>query len=382
MELDVQPQPTTPSAPPPQVPEPTTEVQETKTEYTSFDDLDSIVTDLKSKPQPEKKVEAKGDDEAQEGSKEDSQKESKDNAKKVQKALQKWKAYRGEDKMELFGDTMVELKIDGKIEQVPLDEALRTYSGNKGFEKKFSAFNLERQKFESERKSMNENVDRVYKMAVEEKNPRGAIEYLAELMGADPNQVYENMRKQIESQDAEFADLSPEERRIKELERELAWQKNREQSRHKDAQKAKERTVLQQRVDKVMTDHGLTNEQFVSLYNELKSSGRVNEAEITPELVGHYNAQIKRQTDISSLVEEAKLDPEDALKAGRDLFDVWTQNPKLSLDDIKEILIEVYGGKAAKNLSRKVKSAKPVNTARPTPARSREPVLFDDIDDM
>lgn len=352
-----------------------------------FDDLDSVVDGLKTKnAEVEKPKKLKDDTIETEKTAKDGESDKKHNDRAMSKALRKWKAYQGDKQMELADDIMVELKIDGKLEKVPIAEALENIQGHRGWQKKFETLATEKKSFYSERDSMTSNINKVYDMAVTQNNPRGAIEFLAELVGGNPNKVWDDIKSQISSMDRELLELTPEERDAKIRERELEYYRKRDEERYKQQAREKERSALQKRVDSIKEKYGMDNETFVKLYEQIRASGQVSDQELTPEVVGYYYQNVQRNDMIDTAISEAKLDGEDASKARSYLVSALSiaesDGTKFTREDIVDMIGQAFGAKAAKNLSKKIKRSENTNTARPTPRQNREPLFFDDIDEQ
>ena len=124
-------------------------------------------------------------------------------------------------------------------------------------------------------------------------------------------------------------------------------------------------------------------EKYKELYNEIRTSGKVKPEDLTPELVVQYHQAIQREEKVVGVLAEVAPELQNELKVISELRDVWDKNPSFTVDDISDIAKDVYGNKAAKALSRKVKKAEPVKVApEGTPAKDprQEAVTFDDLE--
>lgn len=358
----------------------------------SFDDLERVIDTKsqkteKSQSKKEGKENGKSEEKAKTKEKEEvtdkkvakDKAESSDKTKEQAAAARLYKARYLDKDIELGADSMFEHKVNGQKVSVKLEDLLANYSGKTDWDRKYSALDQERKTFYTERDGMNGALNKVYEMTVKENNPRGAIEFLAELMGADPLKVWNDFKSQAQGSLDELMKLTPEERAKKAADDELEYYRKRDQARTQEKQHQQIREGIKSRVDKVQQDGNIDDATFYKLYQEIANSGKVPANEITPELVGRYHKQVHMQDNVTKAIEQAGINTNEQPKAYEELLDIWETNPSFKLEDVVEIAKEVYGNKSVKNLSKKVSKTEPEDTVKPSRTRRNDPITFDDL---
>lgn len=297
------------------------------------------------------------------------------------KAAKLYKVRQGDKDLDLSSDGEIEVKINGKLEKAKIQDLISNYSGKVNWDREYSKLDTERKTFQNDLEMINSRINEAFNLAVTQKNPRGAIQYIAELMGANPRDVLKSFDEQMKTQIDEWGKLSPEEARAKQAEDEANYYRQREQKRLEEQKTQEVRKEIGSRVETVQKRYGLDNDTFLRLYNELKISGNYSDETLTPEAIGEYYQDIKTYEDVSSLVSDTKLDGEQKTQATRELWSIWRKNPDFTKEDVAEIASRVYGVKLAKNLSRKVRKAEGSAPEKTESRSKREPITFDDIDE-
>lgn len=310
-----------------------------------------------TKEKPEKKAKEKKEDE-QEEQPESPAKEELDKAAKIIKALN------GENELELSQDVTFEVPVRGTKEKVTLQDLMSNYSGKTDWSQKYNELNKNKQTFERDRDTLQKYVNDLHTKLVEEKDAMGALWMLAEAMGGSPAKVISEFQSQIMGKLDEWKDLSSEERRVKELEEQLAL-RSRQDELHKRTEQAKAvEQQMNERVDQVVQENGMTREGFFEIYNNLKNSGTLKTEELTPERIAEEFKKLESEKSIESLLDDVNPSIENKSEAIEAMKGIMKTYPDFSVEDLREIASEVYGSKASKNLSRKLKQSAPVNTAK------------------
>lgn len=296
----------------------------------------------------------------------------------IKDAIRKLKLKRGDTDIEIEEDALVPVKVLGKTEMVPLKDLYSQYSGKVAYDRKFQDLAKERETFYTDRDAVTNRVNEFHRLAVAEKQPRLAIEYLAEAMGADPAQVWADLTGQIKSAFEKSKDLTPDQVKASQAEEELAFYRRKEELRRQETEKVRSKEQILSTVKAVQAKHGMTQEQFKSSYDdmaaELARSGKdVNI--ITPEMVGEYYGILGRQSALQDYVNEAFADDERSATISAQLYDVWGKNPELTIDDIKEIAASAYDAPKKRALADRVKR----DSKKETVNTRSTPMSWDDI---
>ena len=119
---------------------------------------DDDATEIESsdeQPSSEDQSSDSGEDSGESGQ-EDS--EAKDEASESKEEDSSGKEESGEEREEQAEESLIEVKVDGEIQKVPLQELKNNYAGKVAYDKKFSEINKERQEVTAERDSLEQEI--------------------------------------------------------------------------------------------------------------------------------------------------------------------------------------------------------------------------------
>lgn len=297
------------------------------------------------------------------------------------------KAYRikqGESEFDLFADTPISVKVAGKDEQVPFQELLNQYSGKVDYNRKYSELDRERKTFHTERQGLVEGINRIHKIAVDEGNPRLAIESIAEVLGADPDKIWTDMLKQVESQVDEFSRLSPEERKARKAETELDYYKNKERIQGQFKAREAELKQVDSVVNAIQETHKISRDEFFNAYKDLEAAHKQGtlKSELNPELVRDYILELRNHDKVNETIKDIGEVP-NAQFYQRELLRLARENPEFTASDLREIIDQVLPKKssASKNktlgdrATERQREGKDPGALRPL----NEPMFFDSL---
>lgn len=354
-----------------------------------FDQLESLMDRGKKQKEPSPAGQ-EPDAEADEGANdpEEGELDSGELAKKAQaqkdKAAAKVKTIKvqvGDQMVDLRADGTLQVPIGGKLEKVSVQELLSNYSGKTDWTRKYTELDTERKAYQANVKEVDGAINQLTQLATAGKG-REAIEYLYEILGADPRKGWADFKKSIQESTEKLQNLTPEERKVAEAEDELGYYRRREEERTKLTETQKLRSVVETRTNTVLQKTGMKKAEFAELVQDMRATGRFPEDKLTPELVGEYYLAIKYTEGANKVLEEIAPGMENKEAAIGELRELWKQNPNFTDADIRDIAKEVWGKAAARNLSRKVKKADPAKAGKSTPLRTpkKEYVTFDDLE--
>lgn len=288
------------------------------------------------------------------------------------------KVKRGESTYDIPEDGVVEVKVDGKTQEVPIAELRNNYSGRKHLQEQYESFKTERETFTQDRNDLQSALDTAHDLLVTKGDLKGFVVYAAELMGTDPVQVWREMKSSLPKVGDGMDEAS---QKALDLEDELDLYKRREETAKRRAESQKVQEDFQTRKTKVQETQKISDEQYERLKGELFKTGRFSEDDLTPELVGEYAFQLSASTKAHLALKNTNVDPGIMETAFKELNEVILKNPDLSDDDIKAIALEVYGNEPSKRLARKVKKIKETQ-ASPEPPKIKpqnQPLFFSDL---
>lgn len=317
----------------------------------SWDDLESISQHLNLKN--EQKTDSKELQSFKFDENEPDFKQNRDQKTKVDTFKQNAKLLKlksnGKD-IELMSDTMVPVKIDGKIVDVPIQEAINRYSQQSHLDKLYNGFKQEQSKFESERKAISDVFNKSYDLLVNQKDLRGFFDIISQAMGQDSESLYQEHMLQIGKELEEFNTMTPEERRIRKLERENRVHREQTERVKQSEARAKSMKELETQAQEVMKQTGMSEKDLVDTFEELKKLG-YEESKIDLNQIASYHNAVKThefvKEQVSKLAPQVSDDSvmnitEHALKVGA------------SKDEIAEAIKQLYGDNSGQQLAKKL----------------------------
>jgi hypothetical protein len=356
----------------------------------TWDELDRVTATPKAAKEPketkQEPKETKAPKEAKESPKEEKVevKGSKDKKTEgIEKAdipakLLKLKS--GESELDVASDALVPVKIDGKVVEVPLQEALNRYSQQSHLDKLYKTYKTEKDGFEKQRDLMSKALERSQDLLVNQKDLRGFLEYISEAMGVDGEQIYQETVGSLQKQLEELSTLSPEERRIRELEQEVTRFKGRKEAEVQAKEQAKSRAALEGQVSQVMQKHGMDKAALVKAWDDLAQLGH-NPDEITPEFLGAYYANTQKIATIESKL--AEINPELVKDtAAVESLATFAIQTDASSAEIEEAIAQIYGKTPERKLSEKIEKNQKASAQKGSKSQKNpgsDPLFFDDI---
>lgn len=331
-----------------------------------------------TKSQKDDKGEAEPKKEAK-APKEDKKETEKESVKSVEKTDQtpkliKVKTQDGETQVR--SDAIVQVKVDGKPVEVPVQELLSRYSQKSHLDKLYSDYKVEKQSLVKEREQFNKALNVAYDVLVNKKDIRGFIEYLTDDLGMDGEAIWKESYEKVRQQAEEMALLSPEERKAKELESELEHYRQKEQARRTEASSKKEMQKLENTVMQTIEQFGMSKDAFVGAYDELVKLGTAEDA-ITPEMVGKYYKNVQTINAVEEALKSVNPELADDQEKITELATLAINN-SATPEEITEVVNQLYGNEVEKKLARKVNKSIQQNAPK-NRNPDKDPLFFDDL---
>lgn len=305
-------------------------------------------------------------------------KSSEEKSKEAKAEIKRLKLKHADQELDIPLDIQVPVKVDGKTENVTLQEALSRYSQQKHLDKLYQDYKKDKSSFDSERTKMNQTLERVSDLLVNKKDIRGFIELVAEPLGLDPSQVYQDMREKLESQFEEAQALSPEERKAKSLEEELSYYRTKQEAARQQKLQEQEMQTLESKVQTVLESSKMDKASFVKAYDELVSLGFKAE-DLSPEQIGAYYRNMQTITLIEQRLGEKNPELAKDPKTIERLSELAIQT-KATPEEIEAVIEELYSSDADRKLAKKInKSLAKAASQTPVKNPGKDPMFFDDI---
>ena len=302
----------------------------------------------------------------------------KDKAAAEKQAEAKRLKVKAEDKeLDLPLDAKVPVKIDGKLEEVSLQEALSRYSQQKHLDKIYQDFKKEKSTFENERGTMKKTMDQI-KSLLEQGDLRKLVEVVAEPAGLDPSKVYKELKTSWEQKFEEAQALSPEERKAKALEEELSYYRQKQEAEKTRQAQLKETQELESKVEQVMQTASMDKETFVKRFDELVDLG-YQAQDLSPEMIADYHKNMMVVTHVEAKLAEVNPDIAADQSVIEQLATLAMQTGATKAE-IEAVIEELYTGQAEKKLAKKMnKSIAKAKAETPVKNSGKDPLFFDDI---
>jgi hypothetical protein len=218
------------------------------------------------------------------------------------------------DLYNIDADSTIPVKIDGKTEEIPMQELINNYSGKTAWDKKFTEIGKEKKTLEFEKASLTkqkESLTHHLNMALGpikdiNKNPIDSLLYLVEMSGEDPYNAYRRIMEANLEEIGTLMDLS-------EVERELYFHKKKDELHNNVARKRSEKQQSEQtfnqavqRIDSLRQAHNVTEGAFVDASEELESIYKESGLDInsvTDEAIVDYASLKPHIATVRELVE-------------------------------------------------------------------------------
>jgi hypothetical protein len=334
------------------------------------DALEEILSD--DKPSKEAKTEKKSD--KVEEKEEKTEKVAKKNTQAEPEKALKFKV--GDKEVELAASAMVPVKINGKVTEVPIQEVINRYSQQKHLDDIYRTYKTEKAQFDTERQKISDVISKSYEMLSQKKDLRGFVEYMSEALGVDGQKLYSEAVDKIRQAFEEESTLTPEERRLKQLEEENTFYKTKAEAQRTAEAESKKAKALESQVEQVMTKAGLDKSTFVQAYDELVQSG-IEAAKLTPEMVGQYWTNKRTVEKIETRLSD--INAELATEENIERLATLAIQTGATEQEIEEVIQQLYANQAEKKLAKKINKTLKAKESAPAKRAGSDPMFFDDL---
>jgi hypothetical protein len=334
------------------------------------DDLDEVLSAKAEKTEKADKPEKK---EAKAEKSDKEEKSAKNTQAEPQKAL-KFKV--GDKEVELAASAVVPVKVNGKVTDVPIQEVINRYSQQKHLDDIYRTYKTEKAQFDTERQKISDVISKSYEMLSQKKDLRGFVEYMSEALGVDGQKLYSDAVEQIRQAFEEESTLTPEERRLKQLESENQFYRQRVESERTAKTEAAKTKALETQVDQIIQTHGMDKATFVKAYDELVQTG-IEAAKVTPEMVGKYYANTKIISKIESRLSD--INPDAATEQNIEKLATLAIQTGASEQEIEEVIQQLYANEAEKKLAKKINKTLKAKASEGPKRAGSDPLFFDDL---
>jgi hypothetical protein len=313
---------------------------------------------------------------------EDDKPASKEDEEKAKKP-RSYKFKVGEETHAIPADHPVPVQVNGKKEDVPLQELINSYSGKVHYDREFSKLDVERKAHVQQVEQMNTMVKDLYERA--SKNPEDAYDFLAELTNKDPIELKEQILRSQWDAMRHLAELPEEEREEWFKDQVRTWKDRRYATRDEAEKKKRDDNAKAQHLAQVRDHFGIDEEAYGEA--ERVAAKYLNGEKPTPQQVIYAD----RYMTALDAVKEAVPHLEHHKNFGsivEDIVQEMLRHPKLyGKERLHTLLRETFpaaGDETLEKLAGKVKKAADIDGEEQPKsrqsARKSEAVTFDDLD--
>lgn len=355
-----------------------------------------VIKKDEEKPKKEEKEEEKEEEsedeesEEEESEEEEAKEEDKPEDKKPKAKL---RMRMGDELFNVEADATFPVKIDGKVENVPVQELINNYSGKTAWDKKFTEIGKEKKNLEYEKANIESQKNRLVehiKNALDpikdaNKNPLDSLLYLVEISDGDPYATYRRVMEANLEELTSLMDMSETERELHFMKKKDELQGKVAKQRQEKQQKAESFNQVRQKVDALRQAHNLSIDDFVEAsdeYEELIREAGLDVKNITEEQVVEYASLKPHVAKVGEL-----LAPYEDNISEEEYGDIITKmatylrDGKLDIKSLSELIKRNYSvEESVKELNTKVYSKEEKKSQKKKPLKE-EPSEYETFED-
>ena len=362
-----------------------------KANVLDFDDLHTLYDDRSPKElinEAKKESQKEGEENKLSDEKESKAEEREVDEKEVEEVKEEIKKLFGkfgDKEVEIAANTMFKHTVDGKDEDVTLQDLLNNYSGKVGWDKKFQELSDDKKLYKEEITRHEDEVGKIngyintFRDKMKNGDSLGALEYFASFSGMKPYEFREALVQSMAPEIERLAGLNEDQYRSEQLAAENEYLQKQQESAQKQMEQEQANKDLLNEIASVREAHNIPEEEFRAAYEDLLEDPNFSK-ELSPDLVGQYVNECRafsKSDELLSSISPKLSENEEVLESVQKMV---LENPDFADEDYLEIIKGAYEETlktASKSVSKKVEKA----PAKQEPKeRKREEYLsFDDL---
>lgn len=193
------------------------------------------------------------------------------------------KAKSGDKELDLDPDTLIPVRINGQDSMISVKDLQSNFSGKTEWDKRFQQLDKDRRDFKGKYEQASNKIKAIF----QEKDPEIRIFRMAEYAGVDPLDFREKMLTENINLVEKWYTMSDAEKEADRKNFENRILKTKLESREKEDKEKQSLGELDQKIQKARKTHGVSEEDFLSRYDEIESL--INEGkfkgDVTPEFI-------------------------------------------------------------------------------------------------
>lgn len=296
----------------------------------------------------------------------------KEKEKKDEKNLTKKVSIRVGDKdVEVDEDSTVKVKVDGKLEAIPIKEALANYSGKVAWEKRFNEVAKLRKEVESEKKSIDTDKSKTQELVntlhngLAQGDLFGVVSGLLDMAGlsskVSAQDYVRDLRKSLLQHAQQISSMTPEQLEMIELREARDYDRKRLDSLAKQREREQAEMALKRREAELLKQNAISEEEYEELREQVSGIIRANggdpEKIVTPEFLVQHKKSVADYRTVQEIASE--IDPSILQRQWDDKTSIWDHLVQLmrsgwSKQDLAEAITGATKKARAVSVSKKV----------------------------
>jgi len=275
------------------------------------------------------------------------------------------------------------VKINGKEEEVSLQELKNGFSGAKEVARRFKELDNERKEWQNEKSTVEGWIKDVGTLFANNDTFKG-ISYIADLAGIPGYVLKEQLITAVTPEIQARMSMTNEELRNQQLrsENEYIQSKNESERQRREAEQARQaeqsaEQELQANIQSVQETHNISEEEWEKVYNRLDEE-LPKDADLTVEMVRDAVLETRKSKEQVETVESLvlNLSEEDRSIVNQswkdELLDLMSRNPSLNKEDISIIISDSIETYKKTKIEEKLNSKGVERIDKQTPAKKKK----------
>ena len=285
---------------------------------------------------------------------------------------------------------LIEVKVDGELQKVSLDELKSNYAGKVAWDKRFSEVDRERKQVLSERDALQNDINSVNEYVAELGNKMRNVSMLeglyeiGSLNNIGPHAIKKALIDELLPEINKMMDMPEDMINLEYQKQELQYQKNLQMQEQQRFQAQQAQRELQQKVESLMQNANVSMEEYQEAQSFLNARKNELKQEVTPELVVDYAIFAKAESRADNLLNSF----ENGTHAGNDevmngVIDMILQYPEFTDEDVMDVIQDALSSAKQDVAQKQVEEV--INKKSPSKPKSKkkeQPMMDDsDVDD-
>jgi len=278
-----------------------------------------------------------------------------------------------------------EVKVDGELTSVSLEDLKSNYSGKVAYDKKFTELDVERKQYEGEVSEVESYINKFGEVAATG-DIMGALEYFSSFTSIPAHELRQQLIQQMAPEIDRLRGLSETEIQLEHQKQENDYLQQKYETENQQLQSHQAQREVEKQASGLQQSHNIAPAEWASATEELRE--HLNEGqELTPELVANYVITDRMFDQAESLLDTVDVNLKEDGSVVQELYNIMNKNPEYTEADLKDIIVSAFGEEQEveqkQQLTRKVNSNSPKQLKQKI-SENFEPITIDgeEVDDF